>query len=204
MRTLLTHTAFCLPLLACTQTYFYINSITVNPASPTTDDEITISLQGDLSSTGAYIISSSATQEGSSIQVNIAAADPGGFTVLVGHTEEIVVGQLAAGSYTIVVNGTNVWDMAPQPQHLFTVTEATSVAEVQHAEDVRISTQQGRLSVTALDGNALGTMEVIDACGRTLARERTGASTFDMLLTGAPGYYLVRMHERGLVRRVMW
>lgn len=104
------------------QTHFYINSIAVGPIAPTTSDQISISLIGDLSSTGAFIASVNHTVIGNTVQITVNAADPGGSTVLVPHTETIDIGQLPAGSYTIEMNGVAVLDLAPQPDHQFVVS----------------------------------------------------------------------------------
>lgn len=104
------------------QTYFYIDQITVSPTAPTPQDNITISLSGGLSSTGAYVVSASASVSGGTVTLDVVAADPGGFTVIVPHTELIPLGPLPSGTYTIVINGTFVGDFAPQPEHTFVVS----------------------------------------------------------------------------------
>lgn len=114
-------------LLACAfaahaQTYFYIDVIQVQPLQPTPADDVSIHLAGGLSSTGAYIVNSSAQVVGNEVIISIVAADPGGFTVIVPHTEVVAVGQLAAGTYSISFAPVNVGDFAPEPQHTFTVT----------------------------------------------------------------------------------
>lgn len=121
-------TILCL-LLACAatvgaQTYFYIDAIQVQPAQPTPADDVSLSLIGGLSSTGAYVVSSSAQVIGNEVVISIVAADPGGFTVIVPHTEVVAVGQLAAGTYTVSFVALNVGDFAPEPEHTFTVTGA--------------------------------------------------------------------------------
>ncbi|HQW86698.1 MAG TPA: hypothetical protein PLH93_05905, partial [Flavobacteriales bacterium] len=103
------------------QTFFYVDHITVAPATPAPQDNITIALSGGLASTGAYVVSASATVTGNTVSLNVVAADPGGFTVIVPHTEQIPVGPLPAGTYSIVINGTFVGDFAPQPEHVFVV-----------------------------------------------------------------------------------
>ena len=107
---------------ASAQTYFYIDQIAVVPQQPTTADNISINLIGGLSSTGAYVVGASAQVTGSIVTITIAAADPGGLTVIVPHTQNVVVGQLAAGTYTIVFNAQNVGDFSPSPQHQFVVS----------------------------------------------------------------------------------
>ena len=117
-------------LLACVfhqafaQTYFYIGSIDVEPASPTTADQIEIHIHGDLSSTASFIQEVQHTIIGYTVNITINANAAGiGLDILVPHTEIIQIGQLPAGEYSIVINGTSILDSAPQPDHQFTVTQ---------------------------------------------------------------------------------
>ena len=113
--------AFALLSLSQAQTYFYIDEIVVQPQPATTEDDITIALNGGLASTGAYVSSASASVNGTDVVITISAADPGGLTVIVPHTETIALGQLAAGDYTISFITQGVGDFAPQPEHMFSV-----------------------------------------------------------------------------------
>lgn len=108
--------------LAAGQTYFYVDNIGINPSAPTTTDNISVDLVGGLSSTGAYVVSASATVVGSVVTLTVNSADLGGLAVIVPHTETVQLGQLAAGTYTIVITGTATGDFAPQPEHVFTVS----------------------------------------------------------------------------------
>lgn len=107
---------------AMAQTHYYINSISVAPTEPTESDAITISLTGDLSSSGAYIVSAEYMLMDNIVHITMVAADPGGLAVLVPHTEEINIGTLPAGPYGILVDGTAILDMAPEFEHSFNVT----------------------------------------------------------------------------------
>ena len=111
-----------LPTVLIGQTYFYVNSITVDPVAPTTQDVVTVSLAGDLSSSGAYVSSTSFSVIGSVVYLTVDCADPGGLAVLVPHTEQIQLGTLAAGNYTIQLSGVGLGDFAPAPQHQFMVS----------------------------------------------------------------------------------
>ncbi|MBP7514483.1 MAG: hypothetical protein KA791_08050 [Flavobacteriales bacterium] len=124
MRTTLLALLLATAATAGAQTYFYIDAIQVQPAQPTPADDVSLNLLGGLSSTGAYVVSSSAQVVGNEVVISIVAADPGGFTVIVPHTEVVAVGQLAAGTYTISFVPVNVGDFAPEPEHTFTVTGA--------------------------------------------------------------------------------
>lgn len=104
------------------QTYFYVDNIIVSPTAPTASDNISVSLAGGLSSSGAYIVNASASIVGSSVELTVNCADPGGLAVIVPHTEVIPIGQLPAGTYSISVNGAGLGDFAPAPEHVFTVS----------------------------------------------------------------------------------
>ncbi len=104
------------------QTYFYVDNIAVDPLAPTTADNISIDLDGGLSSTGAYVVSTSASVVGSVVTLTVHSADLGGLAVIVPHTETVQIGQLASGTYTLVITGTATGDFAPQPEHVLTVS----------------------------------------------------------------------------------
>lgn len=138
LRSILAHIALVLGTTLCAQTYFYIDEIEVIPAAPTTADEIAIALHGNLSSSGAYVASASADVVGSVVTISIVAADPGGLAVLVPHIDTVAVGQLPAGTYSIVFNALNVADFAPSPQHQFVVVGAGSPCDSVQIESVRL------------------------------------------------------------------
>lgn len=106
------------------QTFFYIDQIAVSPAAPTTSDNVSIQLIGDLSDTGASILVADAGVGGYIVSITLVANSDGGLTVLVPHTETLQLGQLAAGTYTIDFTDASIgiWDGAPPEQHTFTVT----------------------------------------------------------------------------------
>lgn len=66
-------------------------------------------------------MNTSASVVGSSVELTVNCADPGGLAVIVPHTETIQLGQLPAGIYTINLSGAGLGDFAPGPEHLFTV-----------------------------------------------------------------------------------
>lgn len=105
------------------QTFFYLSGINVYPAVPSTSDEISLELTGDLSSTGAYIVSVGAAVTGNLVSITLVAADNGGLTVLVPYTETIALGELPAGDYTVTfsLNSVGLLDSAPVEDHFFTV-----------------------------------------------------------------------------------
>lgn len=117
------------------QTYFYIGSIEVAPAEPTTEDAITIRLHGDLSNTGSSINSVSHILMGNIVHITVQATSGPGLDVLVPHSEEIMIGNLPAGPYGILVDGAFILDSAPEFQHGFNVSgaggEDCSTLEVQ-------------------------------------------------------------------------
>jgi hypothetical protein len=120
--TLLLTCLFGLTLQA--QTFFYIGDIVVVPADPSTSDNVRIDLVGDLSDTGASIVSSDAVVQPGLVSITLVANSTGGATVIVPHTHSIELGQLPAGTYTIAftLNSFGILDLAPGPQHTFTVS----------------------------------------------------------------------------------
>ena len=110
-----------LPLLAQAQTYFYVNTITITPSAPTTSDAITITLDGDLASTGTYVLNTSWGIVGNVITCTVNCGQGIGLDVLVPHSETFNIGMLTAGTYTVALSGTGMGDFAPSPQHQFTV-----------------------------------------------------------------------------------
>lgn len=118
--------------LAQAQTYFYINGIQTQPASPTVSDAVSLQLIGDLSSTGAYVVSADAQVAGNLVTITIQAADNGGLAVLVPHTETIALGMLPAGDYQVVfsLGSMGVLDLAGQDEHFFTVSGDSPCADL--------------------------------------------------------------------------
>jgi hypothetical protein len=106
------------------QTHFYIDQIVVSPPNPTTSDNVSIALIGNLSDGGAYIATALADVGGGQVNITLVALSNGGITVLIPHTEVIQLGQLPAGEYTIDFTDASVGylDFAPPPQHIFTVS----------------------------------------------------------------------------------
>lgn len=125
MHKLLLSTFLLLSLGAFSQTYFYINSVQVVPAAPTTSDNIEVHVIGALSSTASFIVDTEVSLEDDMVHITINASTSGiGLDILVPHTEVVPIGQLAAGTYTIHFMGTNIMDGAPQPEHIFTVSDS--------------------------------------------------------------------------------
>ena len=158
------------------QTYFYVEQIIVVPSSPTSQNAVSIDLTGGLSSTGAYVVSASASIAGSTVTISITAADPGGLAVIVPHTESVVVGTLPPGSYSIVIDGQAVADFAPAPQHQFVVSGSGNSCDLLTIASV----QWQAFADTAIMVHALNSGSDIfdypnfilfDANGDTLAKE---------------------------------
>jgi hypothetical protein len=160
------------------QTFFYIDQIVVVPEAPTTSDNVSIQLIGNLSDGGAYIATALADVGGGQVNITLVAMSNGGITVLVPHTEVIELGQLPAGDYTIDFTdaSTGVLDGAPLPQHNFTVSGGTSPCD-----DLElISVQWAAFSDTAVlvhvQNNSTELFDypnfiLFDAQGDTLAKE---------------------------------
>jgi hypothetical protein len=182
------------------QTYFYIDEISVSPVSPTTVDPIEISLTGNLSGSGAYVVSASASVVGNTVTIAISAADNGGLTVLVPHTETVPIGMLAAGTYTIAFEAQNVGDFAPAPQHQFTVTAGDPCANLE-----LVSVQWDAFSDTAIVvhvvNNDMGgelfdypNFILFDTNGDTLAKE-----TVNLFGIGGDSWHVLRVMDDAAV-----
>jgi hypothetical protein len=123
MRSTLLSCLLVLAVGAQAQTFYYINSIGTFPAAPTTADPVTLTLFGDLSASNSYIVSTGSNVIGNQVQLTVTAASQGiGLPVLVPQDESFSLGTLAAGTYTITINGSGIGDFAPAPEHQFTVT----------------------------------------------------------------------------------
>jgi hypothetical protein len=107
------------------QTYFYVENIWVSPAAPTDQDDISVDLNGNLSSTASSVVSATASVNGFTLTLEVVTQSGIGIPVLVPHTETVDVGQLPAGDYTIVITGSGTGDFAANPEHQFTVTGGT-------------------------------------------------------------------------------
>lgn len=194
--------SFLLPFLALffgalsAQTNFYIGQIAVVPAAPTTSDNVSIQLIGDLSDTGASIAMAEADVNGNAITITIVAVSTGGLAVLVPHTELIQVGMLPAGVYTIDFSSSTVgtWDMAPAEQHIFTVSGGEPCADLD-----LVSLQWQAFGDTALMVHVLNNSSSIfaypnfilfDAQGDTLAKE-----TVNLFGISNEGWHLMRIQS---------
>ncbi len=122
-RTLLLVASACFaPIAMHAQTYFYVNAISTSPGAPTDQDAITVQVSGDLSGTSSYVASATAVVNGFNVAITVVSQGGGiGIPMLVPHTEEVPLGQLPAGTYTIAVNGAGTDDGAPAGAHVFTV-----------------------------------------------------------------------------------
>lgn len=179
MKANLTLLGLLLTIILKAQTYFYIDQIAIVPPNPSTSDDVSIQLIGNLSSSGSYIVSAGAQVNGSIIALTVTAASTGGLTVLVPHTETISVGQLPAGDYTIAfsLNSFGILDGAPAPQHAFTVTEGDPCSNLE-----LVSVQWHAFTDTAIvvhvqNNNMVNELFdypnfiLFDASGDTLAKE---------------------------------
>ncbi len=127
-------------LVAQAQTHFYIDQIAVSPPNPTTSDNVSISLIGNLSDGGAYIATAVAEVSGNDVNITLVAMSNGGITVLIPHTEVLQLGQLPAGDYIIDFTdaSTGILDSAPPPQHMFTVSDGGGVGTCADLELVSV------------------------------------------------------------------
>lgn len=196
--TVLTLILFIAAQLTLGQTYFYIDAIGVQPEEPTATDELFIELSGGLSSTGAYIVSSNASVQGNTVSITIVAADNGGATVIVPHTETIAIGTLPAGEYMIEINGTFAADLAPNAQHFFQVTagdpcDGVDIDLVQWApfSDTALVVHVSNNSTVLFDYPGF---VLLDAGGDTLASE-----TVNFFGIGEESHHTLRIHPDAVI-----
>lgn len=159
------------------QTYFYLDQIVVQPANPTTADEVTLDLVGNLSDTGGQVQVLGVGIAGTQVDITLVASSTGGLAVLVPHTEPIGLGLLPAGTYTINFTDatTGMLDGAPAAQHTFTVSgpefpcdELTVDVQWAYFSDTAVVVHVQHQTVEQFD---YPNFILFDALGDTLAKE---------------------------------
>lgn len=115
------------------QTYFYMNSITVSPANPTSNDVVSITISGDKSDPCSFPQDFSVSTAGTNISLfmawnNYSNIPPYPFCsfVITPWDTTIVLGTMAAGSYTIIPTGNAFGNSVPGNQLNFSVSGAAS------------------------------------------------------------------------------
>jgi len=192
-----------IPALLSAQTYFYINSISVDPAAPTDQDNISILVSGDLSDGGAFISSATFNVVDTTVMLNIDADSQGGISVLVPHTETMPIGMLAPGTYTIQISGANISDNAPIPQHQFIVTGIGTGIDENSAMNLEVSYVGGALQINSSDGTQIGGISIYDINGKELHASVLETSNDSIDLNDAPaGVYFLK-HEGGIEKFVI-
>lgn len=114
---------FCAPAALAAQTLYYVDSISISPSAPTTSDPIVITLHGNLNMSNAAIVSTGHSLLGNNVFLTLSADTLGsGVPALVPQNVDFAIGTLPGGSYSINVSGNLIFDSAPAPQHLFSVS----------------------------------------------------------------------------------
>lgn len=202
MKKLLSIFSLLVPALLSAQTYFYINSIGIDPAAPTDQDNISISVNGDLSNTGSYIVSATSNVVGNTVTLNIDADSQGGLSVLVPHSEILGIGMLAPGIYTIQISGANISDNAPQPQHQFTVTGLGTGIDENTATNLKVNYIGGVLQLNANDGTSIGAISIYDINGKELHVSVLEKSIHSIDIDAPAGVYFLK-HDGGIEKFVI-
>lgn len=185
------------PTLLPAQTYYYIDNISVSPPAPTTSDPITITVIGNLSSSNAMIVSASHSVVGSTVYLDIVAAAPGiGLPVLTPHNETFNIGTLPAGNYIISIGGTGVFDGAPSPEHLFTVSGADTPCDSMVVDLVQWSTFSDTALVVQLTNYGSSQFNypgfiILDSGGDTVAVESVNLFA---IIPGSTSTHIVTVH----------
>ncbi len=169
---------FSCGLVSNAQTYYYIEQIVVSPSAPTTSDAVSLTVNGSLSSTAAYIVNTGFNVIGNTVQLNINASTQGiGLDVLVPHPESFSLGMLAAGTYSITLGGSAILDSASPAEHSFTVSGggATDCDSLDIISIHWAAFDQARIIVTAANGSSdlfdYPGFVLLDTEGDTIAKE---------------------------------
>lgn len=184
------------PIAATAQTYFHVGNIAVDPTAPTTSDAITIAISGDLSSTGSMITGVSHQVVGNVVNITLTAASGPGLDVLVPHIEEVPIGILAAGVYSIVLNGSHILDPTPTEQHQFTVTgdpcDGLTISSVQWSTftDTSLSLHVYNAGI----GFSYPGFVLLNAEGDTLAKE-----VVDLFAIGAESWHTLQVRPGAVI-----
>lgn len=122
------------------QTYFYADTITIEPVMPTDEDSISIIVSGSLSDTGSQIDSVGFNVIGNELFISMNCSSVGGFQVIVPHEETINIGMLEAGDYHINLQGIGLGDfITDTTQYYFYVCDEIAVPEIPgHDKFIRI------------------------------------------------------------------
>lgn len=187
------------PALLSAQTYFYINSIAVDIAAPTDQDNISILLIGDLSDGGAFISSATFNVVSNTVMLNIDADSQGGISVLVPHTETMPIGMLAPNTYTIQISGAGISDNTPPAQHQFTVTGLGAGIDENTTTNLEVAYNSGGvLQLKSNDGTQIGRISIYDINGKELHASVLETSSDSIDLSDAPaGVYFLK-HDGGI------
>lgn len=188
------------------QTYFYIESININPPSPTVMDMITIDLVGNLSSSGSFVQSTSYALFGFELNLTVDCGSGIGLPVLTPHTESIPLGGLLpAGNYHINLNGIGAGDfVSDTTDYYFTVSGTTSIEDPESDENLRFSMPPGssELSVWAPSNEEVQRIQLFDLSGKELM-SWSGSERSPVLMqipSEVTGAMLIRVHTATAIR----
>lgn len=129
---------FSIGNLLIAQTYLYLETVSISPTNPSSNDLITVTISGSLSSTASGVAAVTHTVNGNNIDVFFSAYSSGiGLTVLVPYTYSFDLGPLPAGTYTINAGGSFTGDYIPANQKTFVVSGASTdcLAYFYHYQD---------------------------------------------------------------------
>jgi len=119
--------ALIIPSFLSAQTYFYAESISIDPVNPTDQDPVTITVSGNLSSTASQVDSTSFALAGIELSLKLYCSTGIGIPVLTPHSEPIQVGLLDAGDYHIQLSGPGLGNfVSDTTQFYFTVASTVS------------------------------------------------------------------------------
>ena len=112
---------------AISQTYLYLESITISPQLPTENDIISITVSGNMSSTDIIVSNEQVFLAGNNVIFSFDVTSSGmGLTVLVPYSHTFILGPLSAGNYSISLSGNFIGNYIPSSQLSFNVSGVTN------------------------------------------------------------------------------
>ena len=114
------------------QTYLYLESVSISPVSPTINDVITITVSGNMSATNVIVTNEQVFLSGNTVNFSFEVSAPGfGLQVLVPYSHVFTIGPLNSGNYIISLLGDFVGDYIPTPQKEFSVIGVVTECEAE-------------------------------------------------------------------------
>lgn len=176
------------------QSYYYLNDVIVSPSTPTTQDSVSITIKGSLSSTSSYISGITSMISDTSVNIIIEAASYGaGFAVLVPFDTTLVLPPLSVNTYIVNVSGIHVYNDLSDTI-IFQVVGSTNTKDLQLNSAIRIypnpATTYFKIQTTIPISDVLS-IELIDIKGRVVQTLEPSLSSIFRLEEHNQGLYFI-------------